>query len=283
MSGGSDPRPAEERLAAGWRHLAAFFHEGRTHLAPAVAAFREAERLQRGAGGGEPLVNTLLGLSLALRLRRDADEARQAVVLAQELVNIVRRHRSAEDTLSYRRELDGAYRDLADVERGEEAAAAAEAGIEACDRTLTLARRLRATGAAPPAQATKAALLVRLDELRPGQGSPRRRGDALRLFATALDAWPERDVQGRAAAACDFAEALAAGREAERAVRIARDAALVLHDTGNRYLEARAARAEAHAALAAGRPDAVDLVVAAAASFRALECEWEARQVEALV
>src|SRR5579875_1919413 len=258
MSGGSDPRPAEERLAAGWRHLAAFFHEGRTHLAPAVAAFREAERLQRGAGGGEPLVNTLLGLSLALRLRRDADEARQAVVLAQELVNIVRRHRSAEDTLSYRRELDGAYRDLADVERGEEGAAAA-------------------------AQATKAALLVRLDELRPGQGSPRRRGDALRLFATALDAWPERDVQGRAAAACDFAEALAAGREAERAVRIARDAALVLHDTGNRYLEARAARAEAHAALAAGRPDAVDLVVAAAASFRALECEWEARQVEALV
>ncbi len=281
MSGVPDPQPAEERLAAGWRHLAAFFQEGRTHLAPAVAAFREAERLQRGAGGGEPLVNTLLGLSLALRLRRDADDSRQAVVLAQELVNIVRRHRGAEDTLPYRHGLEGAYRDLADVERGEEAVGAAEGGIEACERTLTLARRLRATGAAPPAQATKAALLVRLHELRPED--ERRRRDALRLFATALDAWPDRDIQGRAVAACDFAEALAAGRDAKRAVRIARDAAEALRDAGNRYLQARAARAEAHAALAAGRSDAVDLVVAAAVSFRALDCEWEARQVEALV
>ena len=283
MHSAEDERAASDRLAAGWRHLAAFFREGVRHLPAAIEAFRDAERAQRGAGGGDALVDTLVGLSLALRLLRDPDESRRAVVLSQELVNIVRRGRSDKDVLPYRGALEGAYRDLADVERAEAAVAAAEAGIAACDRTLGLARRLREAGAVPHAQAVKAALLVRLAVLRGSADAGRRVREAERLFAVALEGWPERDVEGRAVLWCDFAEALAAGRDAWRAGRFAGDAVDALRHTGNRYLQARAARAEAHAALAAGRPDALDLIMAAAASFRALGCEWEARQVEGLV
>jgi hypothetical protein len=57
----------------------------------------------------------------------------------------------------------------------------------------------------------------------------------------------------------------------------------MLRATSNRYLSARALRAEARAALAADSPDALDLIAAAAAEYRALGCEWDARQVEALV
>jgi len=275
-------RAAQDRLAVGWRQLAAFFREGACHLPEAVGAFREAERLQRRAGGGDALVNTLLGLSLALRLLRDPEEGRRAVVLAQELVNIVRRGRGDPDALAYRGPLEAAYRDLADVEQGDAAVGAAEQGIEACDRTLSLARRLRIDAPVPAARATKATLLVRLTALR-GQGDARRRRDVERLFTAALAAWPERDVEGAAVVRCDFAEALATGGEAGRAELFAGEAADALRGTGNRYLQARAARAEARAALAAGRADALDRVVAAAAAFRALGCEWEARQVEAFV
>jgi len=275
-------RAAQDRLAAGWRHLAAFFQEGVRHLPEAVAAFRAAEHLQRRAGGGDALVNTLLGLSLALRLLRDPEEGRRAVVLAQELVNIVRRGRGEQDALAYRGALEAACRDLADVERDGAAIGAVEQGIDACDRTLRLARRLRVDAPLPAARATKAALLVRLIVLR-RQADARRWRDAERLFAAALAAWPERDIEGGAVVRCDFAEALAAGGDAGRAELLAGEAAAALRGTGNRYLQARAARAEARAALAAGRPDALDRVVTAAAAFRALGCEWDARQVEALV
>ncbi|HYM70393.1 MAG TPA: hypothetical protein VEZ44_12410 [bacterium] len=282
MDGVEDDRAAQGRLAVGWRHLAAFFQEGARHLPEAVAAFREAERLQRRAGGGDALVNTLLGLSLALRLLRDPEEGRRAIVLAQELVNIVRRARGDQDALAYRGALEAAYRDLADVERDDAAIGAAEQGIEACDRTLHLARRLGVDAPVPAARATKAALLVRLAALR-GQVDARRRRDAERLFAAALAAWPERDIEGGAVVKCDFAEALAAGGDAGRAELFAGEAADALRGAGNRYLQARAARAEARAALAAGRADALDRVVAAAAAFRALACEWDAGQVEAFV
>jgi len=278
-----DGAAARDRVADGWRHLAAFFRHDARELPDAIAAFREAERAQRAAGGGEELVNTLLGLSLALRLARDPDEGRHAVVLAQEMVNIVRRHRGDAEALPYRAALEAAYRDLADVEQGEAADRAAEEGIEACDRTLALARRLREPAAVPASQATKAALLHRLTALGDSSAAPRRPRDALRLFAAALDAWPARDVEGRAAVLCDAAEALADAGEASRAERFARDAVEALRPTTNRYLLARARRAEARAALAVDRRDALDLVTAAAAEFRALGCEWDARQVEALV
>ena len=155
----ADGSAAQDRVAEGWRHLTAFFREGARHLPEAIAAFREAERAQRAAGGGEELVNTLLGLSLALRLVRDPDDGRHAVVLAQEMVNIVRRHRGDAEALSYRATLEAAYRDLADVEVRDAALRAVEEGIEACDRTLALARRLHEPAAVPASQATKAALL----------------------------------------------------------------------------------------------------------------------------
>ncbi len=279
----ADGSAAQDRVAEGWRHLTAFFREGARHLPEAIAAFREAERAQRAAGGGEELVNTLLGLSLALRLERDPDDGRHAVVLAQEMVNIVRRHRGDAEALSYRATLEAAYRDLADVEERDAALRAVEEGIEACDRTLALARRLHEPAAVPASQATKAALLPRRAKLGDSSGGPRRGRDALRLFAAALEGWPARDVEGRAAVLCDFAEVLADAGEASRAERFARDAVEALRPTTNRYLLARARRAEAHAALAADRPDALDLITAAATEFRALGCEWDARQVEALV
>ena len=274
---------AAAQVTEGWRHLAMFFREGARHLPPAVAAFRDAERAQRAAGGGEDLVNTLLGLSLALRLTRDPDEGRRAVVLAQELGNIMRRSRGDAGALPYRSSLEAAYRDLADVEQNGAAAAAAEEGIAACDRTLALARRLRLPGAVPASRATKAALVHRRGALgRPAEAARGRR-DALRLFAAALDAWPARDVEGRAAVLCDYSEAVAEGRDPPRAERLAADAADALGATPNRYLSARALRAQARAALAADRADALDLLAAAAAEFRALGCEWDARQVEGLV
>ena len=279
----ADGSAAQDRVAEGWRHLAAFFREGARHLPEAIAAFREAERAQRAAGGGEEFVNTLLGLSLALRLVRDPDDGRHAVVLAQEMVNIVRRHRGDAEALPYRATLEAAYRDLADVEERDAALRAAEQGIEACDRTLALARRLHEAAAVPASHATKAALLPPARNARGLVGGPRRGRDAQRLFAAALEGWPERDVEGGAAVLCDFAEALADARRGvpRGAVRARRGGGVA--PTRNRYLLARARRAEAHAALAADRPDALDLITAAATEFRALGCEWDARQVEALV
>lgn len=68
-----------------------------------------------------------------------------------------------------------------------------------------------------------------------------------------------------------------------RAQRLVDEAAEVLGRTGNRYLQARAAGVRARLALAAGRADALDEIEAAAAAFRALGCEREAREVEDLV
>jgi len=287
MDGPADDRAvARQRAAEGWGHLTALFRDGVPQLSEAVRAFREAERLQRLAGAGEEFVTTLLGLSLALRLRRDPDEARRAVVLAQELVNVVRRDRGDAEALPYRSALEAACRDLAEVERGEAAIRAAEEGIDACDRTIALARRLHAPDVIPASQAAKATLLTRLVALRslrsPEAAGPLRRS-AERLYRAALEAWPARDIEGRAVAEIEYAEALAEGGDAARAARLARDAVELLRGVPNRYLQARAARAEARAALAAGQPDALDLLQAAAGAFRALGCEWDARQVEALL
>lgn len=275
---------ARERASEGWRHLAAFSREGCAHLAPALAALREAEQLQRRIGSSEDLEVTLMGLSLALRLRRDPEEGRRAIVLAQELVNLMRKRRGDVDGLPYRAHLEAAYRDLAELESGEAAARTAEGGIEACNRTLRLARTLRVPQVVPPAQATKAALLLRLAAVRPGADAARARREAEKLYAGALEGWAGRDAVGRAVVHLEMAEMLGAHpRTLGRAERLLHEAAAALETAGNRYLAARAARVRARLALAAGLPEALDDVEHAAAAFRALGCEGEAREVEALV
>jgi hypothetical protein len=180
------PATARTRAADGWRALRAFVTEGVRHLPAAVAAFEEAERLLRrsgappgganravdpGGGGSEDVSprpvqieaeGVLIGLSLALRLRRRPEDVRRAVVLAQELLNIVRRRSGEAAAVPLRAYLEDAYRDLADVTEGDAAVRAAEEGIEACDRTLALARRFHADDAVAHARATKALLLRRL-------------------------------------------------------------------------------------------------------------------------
>jgi len=275
---------AREQTAEGWRHLTAFFREGCGHLPPAIAALREAEQLQRRAGVTEDLDLTLMGLSLALRLRRDPEDGRRAVVLAQELANLTRRRHGDAAALPYRSYLEAAYRDLADLETGELAGRTADLGIEACDRTMRLARTLHVPQAVPPAQATKAALLLRLTAARTDADGPRLRREAEKLYAAALEAWPPRDAEGRAVVQTEMAEMLGVHSEGVgRAERLLREATAALDAAGNRYLAARAARARARLALTGGRPDALDEVERAAAAFRTLGCEQEAREVEALL
>lgn len=275
---------ARERASDGWRHLAAFFRDGCGHLAPAIAALREAEQIGRRAASPADLEVTLMGLSLALRLRRDPEAGRQAVVLAQELVNLTRRQHGDLGGLPYRSHLEAAYRDLADLESGEGAARTARLGIKACDRTLRLARRLRVTQAVPASQATKAALLLRLAAVQPDPDLPRLRREAAKLYESALAAWSSRDAQGRAVMQLEMAEMLGAdARTRGRADLLLRDAAAALEASCSRYLAARAAGVRARLALSAGRPEALDDVERAAAAFRALGCEREAQEVEALV
>lgn len=274
---------AGERASEGWAHLRAFFREGCGQLARAIAAFREAELAQRQAASAGDLEVTLMGLSLALRLRRDREAGRQAVLLAQELVNLTRRLRGDAEGLPFRSYLEAAYRDLADLESGDAAAHTADLGIGACNRTLRLARTLRVAQVVPAARATKAALLLRLAAVRPGADAPRLRREAVRLYESALEGWPLRDAEGRAAIQLEMAEMFAADvRTLGRAELLLR-AAEILEAAGNRYLCARAYRIHARLALAAGRPNALDEVERAAAAFRALGCEREAREVEALV
>jgi len=275
---------AQERAAEGWRHLRAVYHDGCGHLQPAIEALRQAEHAQRRAGASGDLESTLIGLVLALRLRRNLEERRRAVVLAQELVNGARRRHGDEDALPYRAYLETAYRDLADVEADAAAVRTAEEGIAACDRTLRVARRLRVPHVVPPAQAAKADLLLRLAAVRPGAGAARLRREAEKLYASALEGWPPRDAEGRAVAELEAADRLAAYPEGRgRADRLIHDAAGALEAAGHRYLAARAARVRARLALAAGRPDALDEVERAAAAFRTLGCEEDAREVEALL
>ena len=275
---------AQARTAEGWRRLTAFFREGGRHLPEAIAAFEAAERMQRRAGVGDDLEATLLGLSLALRLRRTADDGRRAVVLAQELVNIGRRRHEEGAALAYRSSLEAAYRDLAGVETGDAALRAADQGIEACDRTLRLARTLRVPRVVPASQATKAALLLRRASLRPPGEEGRARRDAERLYEAALAAWPAEDLEGWAVVRLEMAEMWAASPSARgRAERLLEEAARALGRTENRYLQARAAAVRARLALAADRADALEAVEAAAAAYRALGLEREAREVEALV
>jgi hypothetical protein len=281
---------ARTRAADGWRALRAFFCEGARHLPDAVAAFDEAERLLRRAGppdkaSASDAEAVLIGLSIALRLRRSPDDARRAVVLAQELLNIARRRSGEAAAVPLRAYLEDAYRDLADVTEGGEAVRAAEEGLEACDRTLALARRFHVDDAVAHARATKALLLRRLAAVRPG--TPSGAGllrEADRLAAAALKAWPARDAQGLAAFQADVAAALVEGvrppaSAVERAEALLRRAERAV-PAENRYLAARLARARARVALAADRPDALDAVTAAAAAFRDLGLEREAEEVE---
>lgn len=226
---------------------------------------------------------TLLGLSLALRLSRDPAETERAVTLAQEVVNISRRQYEDAAALSYRTYLEAAYKDLADAEIGEARERAAEAGVEACDRTMRLAGRLRVPHVIPLSRATKAGLLLRLTETRAAHAGRLSR-QAERLYTAALDAWPSRDPEGRAAVHIEIAERLLphAGSRLE-ADRLLRDATRTLEQTGNRYLLACAARAQARVALASRRADALDLLEAAVAAFRALGCAREAQEVEELL
>lgn len=275
---------ARARTAEGWRHLTAFFREGGRHLPEAMAAFGAAEQIQRRAGAAEDLEATLLGLSLALRLRRTPEDGRRAVVLAQELVNLGRRRHGEAAALASRSSLEAAYRDLAGVETGDAALRAAHQGIEACDRTLRLARTLRVPRVIPAAQATKAALLLRRAALQPPGEGGRARRDAERLYEAALAAWPAEDLEGWAVVRLEIAEMWAASPSTRaRAERLLEEAARGLGRTENRYLQARAAVVRARLALAADQADALDRVVAAAAAYRALGLEREAREVEALV
>lgn len=275
---------AQARTAEGWRRLAAFFREGARHLPEAIAAFEAAERIQRRAGAADDLEATLLGLSLALRLRRTSDDGRRAVVLAQELVNLGRRRHGDAAALASRSSLEAAYRDLADVETGEAALHAADHGIEACDRTLRLARTLRVPRVIPASQATKAALLLRRASLRPAAEHGRARRDAERLYEAALAAWPAEDLEGWAVVRLEMAELWAASRSTRgRAERLLDEAARALGRTENRFLQARADAVRARLALAADQAGALDAVEAAAAAYRALGLEREAREVEALV
>jgi len=273
----------QDRVADGWRHLRAFFREGAIHLPAAIAAFEDAERAQRRVPGKEFDV-LLMGLSLALRLRRTPEDARRAVVLAQELVNRSRRERGEGDTLALRAYLESAYKDLADVERGEASVQAARQGIEAADRTLRLARTLHVPEVIPSARAAKAALLLRLSPAAPPDEAARRRRQAERLYTTALDAWPARDPEGRAAAAIELADLWAASSARRRkAESLVHSAEAALAGTGNRHLIAAACRVRARLALAEGRPDALDVVMRAAGEFRALGWERDALEVEAML
>ncbi|HLW47591.1 MAG TPA: hypothetical protein VKW09_07470 [bacterium] len=281
---------AGARAAEGWAVLRAFFTEGSRHLAPAVAAFEGAEQLLRrsgagrAGGGAEDVDAVLIGLSIALRLRRGEGDLRRAVVLAQQLVNVARRRSGEAAALPLRAYLEDAYRDFADHAQGDEAARAAEDGIEACDRTLALARRFRTDDGVAHARATKALLLRRLAVLRPGSDAPARLREADRLAAAALASWPARDPAGLAAFQADLAAALVAG-ERPRPSAVDRAEALLRHaervaPAGDRYLAAKWAAARARVALAAGRPEALDAVTAASGAFRALGLDREAEEVE---
>lgn len=275
---------AQQRAAEGWRHLTAVFREGASHLPDAIAALEDAEQIQRRVGAADDLEATLMGLSLALRLRRTPADGKRAVVLAQELVNLARRRRGDAAALPYRSSLEAAFRDLADLETGEAAVRAVDQGIEACDRTLRLARTLRVPRVIPASQATKAALFLRRASLRPPSERARLRRDAERFYGTALDAWPAEDVEGRAVVRLEMAEMWAGSPSARsRADRFLREATDALQPTENRYLLARAARVRALLALAADRADALDEIESAAAAFRALGWEREAQEVEGLV
>ena len=297
---------ARTRAADGWRALRAVFTEGARHLPEAIAAFEEAERLLRrtGPAAGGPgeeadaadVEGVLIGLSLALRLRRRAEDARRAVVLAQELHNVVRRRSGDAAAVALRAYLEDAYRDLADVTDGTEAVRAAKDGIAACDRTLTLARRFHVEDGAAHARATKALLLRRLAALRlepvaGGSASAVAAAEARalsreadRLAAAALAGWPPRDAEGLAAFRADVALTLVAGAHpgssavdrAEDLIRQAERAA----PRENRYLAARIAKARARVTLAAGRAEALDDVAAASAALRDLGFAREAEEVE---
>jgi len=276
---------ARDRAAAGWRHLTEFFREGARHLPAAIAAFEEAERGLRRSGEDGDLDPVLIGLSAALRLRREPADARRAVALAQELLNVTRRRSGDAAAVLLRAYLEDGYRDLAAVERDAPAVRAAEDGVEACDRTIALARRFRVPAAVPHAQATKAALLRRLAAARPAEAAKLFR-EANRLEAASLAAWPVRDLEGRALVRMEAALALAErGRPSaaalERADGLLRQAAAALEGTGNRYLAAQLVRARARVALAADRPDALEALEAATIALRALGLEQEAREVEA--
>jgi len=291
-------RPAAAaRAADGWRELRAFFAEGAAHLPAAIAAFDDAERSLRHAGDAghadAALDAVLIGLSIALRLLRRPEDARRAVVLCQELLNVVR-HRSGDAAaVPLRAYLEDAYRDLAAALDGEQAARAAEDGIEACDRTLSLIRRFHAGGAAAHARAAKSLLLHRLAEVRAsregGGGTAAAEARALareadRLAAAGLAAWPAGDAEGLARFQADLALAVAAaprpGSAAlERAEALVRRAERAV-PPGNRYLAALVARARARVALAADRPEALDAIAAASAAFRGLGLEGDAAEVE---
>ncbi|HEV2358301.1 MAG TPA: hypothetical protein VGZ23_11930 [bacterium] len=226
----------------------------------------------------------LLGLSIALRLRRGADDVRRAIVLVQELLNIVRRRSGEAAAVPLRAYLEDAYRDLAEATEGDEAVRAAEEGIEACDRTLALARRFHLDDDVPHARAVKALLLRRLGAVRPGADVRSLSREADRLTAAAFSGWPARDAEGLAAFQADVAMALVAGEPPRRAAidraddLLRRTARAV--PAGNRYLAARVARARARVAIAAGRPDALEAVAEAAAALRDLGLAGEAEEVE---
>jgi hypothetical protein len=271
-------------VAQGWRSLAAFFREGARHLPDAVAALEDAEQIERRAGSTADLEATLTGLSLALRLRRTPEDGRRAVVLAQELVNLARKRHGDPAALAYRAALEAAYQDLAAVETGDAAIRAADQGIEACDRTLRLARTFHVPRVIPASQATKAALVLRRASFRPPDERARARREAERLYKAALDAWPAEDLEGGATVRLEMAEMYAVTPESRgRAERLVREAVDALGRTDNRYLRARAAGMQARLALAAGHADALDDLERAAAAFRALGLEREAREVEGLV
>jgi hypothetical protein len=274
---------ARARAAEGWRYLRAFFQEGCRRLPEAAAALWEAEQSQRRAGDQEELMVTLLGLSVALRLGRDPAETERAVTLAQEVVNAARRLYGEAVALSYRAYLEAAYKDLADVTKGDARERATKAGIAACDRTVRLAGRLRVPQVVPASRAARAALLLHAAASRPADAARLSR-QAGRLYTAALGAWPSRDPEGRAAVQIEMVEKLLPyfGSRLD-ADRLLLDAVRALEQTGNRYLLAAAARAQARVALAWGRADALDRLEAAMALFRALGCEREAREVEALL
>lgn len=278
------PDAARTRAADGWRALRAFFAEGACHLLEAIAAFEDAERLLRRTGAGDDAEAVLIGLPIALRLRRRPEDVRRAVVLAQELLNTVRRRSGVAAAIPLRAYLEDAYRDLAEVAEGAEAVRTAEDGIEACDRTLALARRFHLDEPVAHARATKALLLRRLAALRSPSDTRALVREADRLTAAALAGWPARDAEGLAAFQADAAVAFVDGASprasaVDRADGLLRRAERAV-PAGNRYLAARVARARARVELAAGRPDALDVIAAASAAFRDLGLEREAEEVE---
>jgi hypothetical protein len=285
-----DTHPAAAaRAAEGWAALRAFFAEGDRHLAPAVAAFEEAEQILRRPGsapGGDSadFDAVLIGLSIALRLRRSEGDLGRAVVLVQQLLNVVRRRSGEAAAAPLRFYLEDAYRDLAEHARGDDAVRAVEEGVAASDRTLALARRFHVDAAVPHARAAKALLLRRRAALRPGPDAPGWLREADRLAASALEAWPARDAAGRASFEADLAVSLVDGPP-PRPSAVGR-AETLLRQAGrtappeDRYLAARLARARARVALAADQVDALDLVAAAVDAFRGLGLERAAQEVE---